>query len=103
MNDFCYNLGVSLAHFSSVSSTDMAHINGQNMQLASLDMPETISLISKLAGSQGSNGIRDALVGMFDEATRLRNIERDYLIGHIQQLEKKLVATVYSHGSPEGH
>ncbi len=86
--NFCYNFGASLAHFASASSQLKAHINGQDQQLVDFDMPKALEAISNFVVSQGSSGREDAVIGMFEEIIRLRDIERNYLISVINCLEK---------------
>lgn len=90
MNIFYYNLGVSLAHFSSAKSQIMTRIKGQNVGLVGVNRSEVMEKISELGVGGGSNGHRDGMIGMFDEIIRLRDIERDYLLTVIHQLEEKV-------------
>lgn len=88
MNIFCYNAGGSLAHFAIDAGKEMVFIGEESIQLVSLNLDDTIDFVCGLVVSQGSNGQRDALTGMFREIIRQRDIERSYFLKRIKQLEE---------------
>lgn len=91
MNVQCYELGALLVFFGQTrKEIPESSLDGQAARLVHIDLSFILKQISKIVPSKhGSSGIRDAMLGAFYEVLRIRDIERDYLLTKITQLESR--------------